>query len=308
MEPSASPEPASRPVRALRALAASAGALLAACPAPGVGTGAGTAPEPEQARIGFAFHGRPVATLELDALKLLAAPREVRVSDPYEEREIRFLAFDFAELLDGVYGEETWRQEQELLFRCRDGYEPTIPVRRFLEHRAWLAFQRIGSGFSLAKRESGELRRVALAPFYLVWENLDDAGLRQEGDYGWPYQLEGVDVIRTRERFPRMRPPDGAPRSVQAGFEAFRIHCSRCHALYGEGGRLGPELHPEVVQALGRDWLRRWIDDPGQIAANARMERLNPALSDRERVIDSILDYLDAMAAAGPAPESGPGH
>lgn len=306
MEPSARPEPGARRARA--ALAASAGILLAACPVPRIGADRDAAPDPGPPRIGFAFHGRPVAGLELAALQLLTAPREVRVFEPYEGSEVRFLAFDFAEILDGIYGAETWRQEQELLFRCRDGYEPTVPVRRFLEHRAWLAFQRIGSGFSLAKPESGELRRVSLAPFYLVWENLDDAGVRQEGDYGWPYQLEGVDVIRTRERFPRMQPPQGAPRSAQAGFEAFRIHCSRCHALYGEGGRLGPELHPEVVQALGRDWLRRWIDDPSQIAANARMERLNAALPDRERVIDSILDYLEAMAAAGPAPESGPGY
>jgi hypothetical protein len=34
------------------------------------------------------------------------------------------------------------------------------------------------------------------------------------------------------------------------------------------------------------------------VLATARMPRLNPALADRERVIDEIIDYLNAMAAA----------
>jgi cytochrome c2 len=115
-----------------------------------------------------------------------------------------------------------------------------------------------------------------------------------------------VDVIRTRERFPRMMPPAGAPDSVRAGFEAFRVHCCRCHTLNGEGGRIGPELNPGVgpVEVRGRYWLRRWIDDPSQLVPNARMERLDPELPDRDRIIDEILAYLQAMADARPEPSA----
>jgi mono/diheme cytochrome c family protein len=280
-----------------------AGLLLALGPA----AGADPARDSAIPRITFAVHGHPVAALDLAALKRLTAPRDIRVFEPYEAREVGFRAFAFDAVLDGVYGADTWRAEEEILLSCRDGYQPAVPVRRFLEHRAWLAFQRIGAAeFALAKQEAGEQRRVSLGPFYLVWENLDDPRLRQEGDYGWPYQLVGVDLIRTRERFPRMLPPPGASASVRAGFEAFRIHCSRCHTLHGEGGRVGPELAGgDVVQRRGREWLRRWIDDPSQVMPNARMERLNPALPDRDRVIDEILDYLQAMTA--PPPEHGAG-
>lgn len=257
--------------------------------------GAGAPPE-----LDFARHSEPVARLDLASLVRIAEARPVRVFEPYEGREARFVALPFEAVLDAVYG-VAWRDEEELLFTCRDGYQPTVPVARLRAHRAWLAFDRADQdGFAILKLESGERKRIDLAPFYLVWENLEDEALRLEGDYGWPYQLVGVDLIRARERFPRMAPPPGADPEVLAGFAAFRIHCSRCHALNGEGGSIGADLNRprSPVEYREREWLRRWIDDPSRIVPNARMPRLNPALPDRDRVIDEILGYLEAMSRA----------
>lgn len=250
--------------------------------------------------LAFALHSAPVARLDLAALRRLAEARSIRVFEPYEGREVRFLALPFEAVLDAVYG-PAWRDEEELLFTCRDGYQPTIPVGRLRVHRAWLAFDRVDAeGFTIQKLESGERKRVELGPFYLVWENREDEALRLDGDYGWPYQLVGVDLIRAGERFPRMAPPPGADPRVVAGFAEFRIHCSRCHALNGEGGSIGADLNQprSPVEYRDREWLRRWIDDPSQILPSARMPRLNPALPDRERVIEEILGYLEAMSRA----------
>jgi mono/diheme cytochrome c family protein len=276
--------------------------LLAAAMLAGSG---GWADEPPKLR--FALHGEPVSTLDLAALHRAAKSGTVRVFEPYEEREVSFEAFPFERLLDAVYG-EAWRGEVELLFTCRDGYQPTVPAQRVLEHEAWLAFDRPGApGFSIAKRESGRLQRVSLAPFYLVWQNRDDPVLRREGDYGWPYQLVGVDVIRPDDRFPKMAPPDGAPAEVREGFLAFRRHCSHCHTVNGEGGSIGPELLGPTALVAARDpaWLRRWIDEPSQFLPNARMPALNPALPDRDATIDAIVMYLRAMA--GEATQGGVG-
>ncbi len=265
------------------------------------------ASEPGPDRLGFARHGQPVATRSAAALQRALPVETVRVFEPYEQREVAFLAFDFPRVLDAVYG-EGWRGEEELLFTCRDGYQPTLPVRRVLEHRAWLAFARPGGApFSLRKLESGVRKPVELAPFYLIWENLEDAEVRREADYGWPYQLVGVDLIRPRERFPRMAPPQGASQQVLAGFRGFRVHCSRCHAINGEGGTLGADLNQPIspVEYRDRDWLRRWIEDPSRIAPTARMPRMNPALPDRERVVDEILAYLEAMSRARRAAAAG---
>jgi mono/diheme cytochrome c family protein len=263
------------------------------------GAHADPVPAPPPA-LAFARHGEPVASLDLAALAKLVPSARVQVHEPYEDREVAFQALPFADLLDAVYG-PGWRGEEELLFTCRDGYQPTVPVARALAHRAWLAYAREGQGaFTIWKLESGERRHVDLAPFYLAWENLDDAVVRQEGDYGWPYQLVGVELIRTRERFPRMAPPAGAPPEVRAGFAAFRVHCSRCHKLNGEGGAIGPELNGAASPLALREraWLRAWIAEPSRILPTARMEPLAPALPDRERTIDEILAYLAAMAAA----------
>lgn len=253
----------------------------------------------EDASLLFASDGKLVARHDLSWLRGLG-PREVTVFEPYEAREVRFEAVRFADVLDAVYG-EAWRGREELLFSCRDGYQPTLPVRRVLEHEAWLAFDRADEeGFAIWKRESGRRQRIELAPFYLIWENLEDARIRLEHDYGWPYQLVAIDLIDARDRFPAMAPPEGAPARVRAGFEAFRIHCGKCHRLNGEGGTVGPELNDAVspVEYRRREWLRMWIDDPSRIAPDARMPPLNPDLPDRQATIDAILAYLEAMAQA----------
>ena len=287
-------EPAWRAApRGARAAPLAAG--LVAVLALGAGAEEGAAPA-----LGFARHGEPVARLDLDALRRAAAPATVRVHEPYEGREAAFVAVPFAPVLDAVYT-TAWRSEEELLFTCRDGYQPTVPVARLLAHRAWLAFARADpERFTIQKLEQGARRPVELAPFYLVWENLDDPKLRAEGDYGWPYQLEGVELIRTRDRFLHMTPPPGAGPKVLAGFAAFRVHCSRCHKLNGEGGSIGPELNAVIspVEYRPRDWLRTWIEEPSRIAPTTRMEPLNPALPDRARTVDEILAYLAAMAEA----------
>lgn len=255
----------------------------------------------------FARHGEPVATATLANLRGQFPSSRVRVHEPYEAGEVAFEALPFAAVLDAIYS-PSWRDEEELLFTCRDGYQPTVPVQRVLQHRAWLAFDRVGEqGFSILKLESGQRKRIELDPFYLIWENLDDTNLSHEEDYGWPYQLVGVDLIRTADRFPRMLPPAGAPEEVRDGFAAFRVHCSRCHTMNGEGGRIGPELNAPVSAVELRDaaWLRRWLDDPSQIAPDSRMPRLNPALPDRERTLSAILSYLEAMSRAKPAPTAG---
>jgi mono/diheme cytochrome c family protein len=253
---------------------------------------------PVASELSFSRHSERVATRDLEWLRQRVEPSTVRVHEPYESREVVFAALPFDRVLDALYT-PSWRNEEELLFTCSDGYQPTIPVERVRSHRAWLAFDRADQAdFSIQKLESGSVRRIELGPFYLVWENLDDAQVRQEADYGWPYQVVGVDLIRSLDRFPKMTPPSDSLAAVLAGFAAFRVHCSRCHKLNGEGGSIGPELNAasSPLEYRDRDWLRSWIEDPSRIRPEARMPRLNPNLPNRARTVDEILAYLDAMA------------
>lgn len=265
------------------------------------------AADPEASSLHFARHGESVDTIDLEGLRRIAGARTLRVFDPYENGEVAFEAIPFRAVLDSVYGPD-WRSEEEILFTCRDGYQPTVPTQRFLAHAAWLAFARAdGSDFAIAKHESGRRQSIDVRPYYLVWDNLDDETLRQDADYGWPYQVVGVELIRAADRFPEMVPPAGASDEAKAGFGAFRIHCSRCHAVNGEGGTIGQELNDPVnpLDYRSAEWLRSWIDDPSAILPTARMPRLNPALVNREQVLDQLIRYLDAMRSARPSTSDG---
>lgn len=256
---------------------------------------------PAFADLRFAWEGEPRGEKKLAALRQELVVHSVRVREPYEDRDLRFLAFSLDALLDTVYGPR-WRAagDRLLLFTCRDGYQPTLPVARVLNHKAWLAFAREESeAFVINKLESGEQRRIDLGPFYLIWENLEDAQVRAEGDYGWPYQLVGIDLVRAEDRFPKMIPPADASEDARAGFAAFQIHCSRCHTMNGEGGAIGPELNAphSAVEIRDRAWLARWIDDPSQLVPAARMPRLAPGTPDRRETIERLIAYLETMAA-----------
>lgn len=250
----------------------------------------------------FQRHGEAVATKSRTALEALSRPRAVRVFEPYELRPVAFEAISLPKLLDAVYG-PSWRKEEEILFTCRDGYQPTVPVKRVLDHDAWLAFAREDQdAFAIQKKESGELKTIELGPYYVVWENLEDERIRLESDYGWPYQVVAIDLIDSRARFPAIAPPEGASDSVLRGFDAYRIHCSKCHRLNGEGGTIGPELNPAPGSGdyYERSFLRTWIEEPDRVRKGTRMPPLNPSLPNRAKVVDDIIDYLFAMARGNP--------
>lgn len=246
----------------------------------------------------FLSESKAVTSLTVDELTRTIEARRVEVFEPYEQTNVAFMALPFEQVLDRAYG-TSWRERDAILFTCLDGYEPTIAVRRVLDQRAFLAIDRPGDvGFTILKYEEGEEKRVDLGPFYIIWENIDDARIRNEGDYGWPYEVVGIDLVSFRSRFHEMAPPSNASDQVLAGFEAFVVHCSKCHTINGRGGAIGPELNypANPTEYMKDEWLRKWIDDPASIRFAPRMPPLNPRLPDRERIIDDIVMYLRAMA------------
>lgn len=246
----------------------------------------------------FLSESQPVSSLTMEELKHSISPLRVDVFEPYERTQVAFSAMPLDRVLDEAYG-PSWRKSEVIVFTCRDGYQSTIPVKRVLDHRAFLAVDRPdGAGFTILKHEEGTKKRVGLSPSYVIWENLEDARIRNEGDYGWPYQVVRIDLVSFRSQFREMTPPPNAATKVLAGFEAFIAHCSQCHAINGRGGTIGPELNypANPSEYMKDEWLRRWIDDPTSMRRAPRMPPLNPELPERARVIDEIVAYLETMA------------
>lgn len=259
-----------------------------------VGAGAASAAEKP-----LEFRG-PSRLARLDAVTLAQklSPRRLAVYEPIEHKVVEFEGFDAREVLDLAYG-PTWRTSEELLMTCLDGYQPSVPAQRFLDHTALLAYKRLDQPqqFTVAKPDGKGTKTIDLGPWYLVWENQRDTVVRADLDYGWPYQLVAFEPVRFLDRFPRLAPGANVSPAAQRGFLAWRMHCQKCHMLNGEGGEIGPELNRpmNVTEYWQPKPLRQWVLDPTSVRVPNRMPPLNPGLPNREAVVEDLIAYLTAM-------------
>lgn len=169
-----------------------------------------------------------------------------------------------------------------VLARCRDGYRAEIPVQWFEEHDALFAFDLVGEpDFAVTSAASGA--RITLEPFYLVWSST--VGVSASA---FAYQVEGLEHRATLPAVLR------SPAAPAGGAQAFRRHCTGCHALGGYGGQMGPELLEPIPISRWVDdrWLRRWILEPESMRVGTAMPGLPRELEDREARADAIVAFL----------------
>lgn len=223
--------------------------------------------------------------------------KDVLVWEPHEEKEVSYQGVESQILFDRIFGQE-WRKEDEILFTCTDGYQPSIPVADFLKNRSWFVFGKTDkSPFEVVNNLQNK-ERVPLGPLYLVWDNLKNEELRQQGGNGWPYQIVKMQPIQFSARYPRLAPPEKEGSRVRSGFLAFRKYCFDCHKVNGEGGDKGPELNypVSVVEYWKPKWLEQWLLDPTSIRSATPMPALPTALKRRAETARDILSYLQVMS------------
>jgi mono/diheme cytochrome c family protein len=258
------------------------------------------AAEPQS--VAFSSRGKPVGRWSQVELETLAPPAAVTVWEPHENRTVTYEGFDLTKLFGAVYG-EVWKEMEEVVFTCADGYQPSLPVDRFVRNTAYLVYRRLDQPqFTIDNRYQNE-RDVTLAPFYLVWDNMNSRELREEGASAWPYRVVAVDLVTFAERFPNMSPPGDATPEEKQGFLAFRQSCMACHTINGDGGDKAPELNypANVTEYLSDAWIRRWILDPRSIRYDATMPDF-ASHPDPGSLVANVLAYLKAMARNKRAP------
>jgi hypothetical protein len=185
--------------------------------------------------VSFSVHGKPVAQLSFADIEKKVPVAQVTVWEPHEDKNVTYEGFDARKLFAAVYGDE-WKEIDEVMLKCVDGYQPVLPRDRFDRHANYLAFRRLDQeAFNVQNRFQAE-KDVPLGPFYLVWDNLKSKELRDEGANAWAYQIVGVDLVTFADRFPRLSPPKDASDEAKKGFLAFRENCMSCHTINGEGG------------------------------------------------------------------------
>ncbi|HTL11073.1 MAG TPA: c-type cytochrome [Bdellovibrionota bacterium] len=266
-----------------------------------------SAPDPDAGRLELKQSGKSLAKLTLSDIRGKLEPTAQVVKDPFEDEEAAYLTFRFNIILTIFYG-NGWQDWDELLFTRTDGEQVLVPIERFKKHTAHLAFgEPDGREFFLYDKLDQKGRRVDLGPWYLIWENLQDLDMADEGPEGWVWKIKTVEIIRFPERFPNSAPAKDASKQVRDGFIMFRKHCMRCHSINGEGGGDPPvELNypVSITEYFKFDMMDKWIMDPKSVRYNTKMEGIGKNVRDRDLITDDIVAYLQAMSGNKKDPEN----
>ena len=258
-------------------------------------------------KVEFKKEGKAVRTVSVDDLRALVSERSLEVFEPHERRNRVYPVLPARAVFDKVFGKD-WKKAQEIVFTAIDGYQPSVPVKKFLDHDAYFAFaDEDAAPFTLTNRlQNNEV--VPLGPLYLVWNNIGSKELLEAGASNMPYQIKTIE-LKMKEAFPNMVPSSGSSEQIQRGFEHFRKHCVACHTINGDGGGKAPELnYPEsIVEYIKPEYLKRWILAPQTIRYNTHMPALAEEISNREKVAGEIIAYLKAMSGVKRAPSGNPG-
>lgn len=251
----------------------------------------------------FERDGHEIATLTRETLVADCEPVRVRLRDPYYQREKMFNACPFARVLALGFGESALEPDANVFLRALDGYTQTASIAKLRDAGAFLAFEDLsnpqGAGWEPIDR-----RQVDPAPYYLVWTG---AGQQDLHRFPWPYQLAEIDIAPFEREYPHTL-PDAAPRGDAAwqGFSIFRTQCVTCHAINGEGGRVGPELNVprSIVEYRPVAQIREYIRDPGSFRHTSMPSHQH--LGDEE--LDALVAYFRAMSQRKHDPGNSHGH
>ena len=237
-------------------------------------------------------------TLTLSRLRAVCDEEEVEVADPYHERVTRYVAMKLRCVLDlgfertgGAEGQRT----QGLLLHALDGYTRPVRGEDLLEPGAFLAFGEPG----LMKSKDARPRFARIdrggvdpGPFYLVWIGATQADPHV---HPWPYQLSTIQVAPFAKVFPRTVPSGLDPSDRGwTGYALFQRSCASCHAINGEGGKIGPDLNVprSIVEYRPMDQIRGYIRDPE--ATRYTSMPAHPNLSEAD--LDALIAYFSAMS------------
>ncbi len=241
----------------------------------------------------FVRGGETAASLELTALRERCDERTVEVDDPYYGARRRFLALPLEQVLQLGFGDTAALRGGTLLLRALDGYTRSTAADPLLDGGAYLAF---ADADRIARGEQGfdpiDRRQVDPAPFYVVWEGPGRSDVRV---WPWPYQLATIELASFEDANPDTVPTGAGPGSpARRGYVLFQRQCAHCHAINGQGGKVGPDLNvPQSIVAYRPEaQIRAYIRNPQTFRYTSMPSHdLGPA------ELDQLLAYLRHMAS-----------
>jgi mono/diheme cytochrome c family protein len=246
------------------------------------------------AALRFTRDGREVRSIPIAELRASCGERLVSVDDPYYGKRKTYRACPLAEVVRlgfGVPASEL--ASSDVVFRATDGYAKASSGARLAEPGGWVAL-------SDADLDGGgppawapiDRKQVDPAPAYLVWS---EPAQRDAHRYPWPYALGEIEVASLAALYPHTVPASAPPGSpARAGYEVFKSDCIACHAINGEGGKVGPDLNVprSIVEYRPVEQIKQYVRDP----ASFRYTSMPAHEYLTERQLDDLIAYFEAMS------------
>ena len=115
---------------------------------------------------------------------------------------------------------------------------------------------------------------VPLGPYYLVWDNIGNPALLEEGARNWPYQVAEVNLVTLSDA---ALLPAGLDARFHEGAELAKTHCLSCHLVNGYGGEKFEANLAEVTKVYDEAEFINLVLAPLSVLEETTM----PPLSDR---------------------------
>ena len=217
----------------------------------------------------------------------------VTVEDPAYKKPKRYGGHRLADLVRKAWPDaDRWAAEGAILvFRCIDGYSPSMDLSRALAGDGVVATRDLDRAVGDPWEPFAHGKEtITPAPFYLVWRGV----AATDANYKWPYQLVSLSVETFDRRYGNAAPGDQASEEVRHGFRLFVQNCASCHSVNLVGGELAPELNVprNITEYWSAEDLVAFIKAPDTYRTRSKMPGF-AHLADTERA--AILAYLTAM-------------
>lgn len=205
--------------------------------------------------------------------------------DPVFKRTKKYEAIPLKPYLEKLIATQNLdRANTEIIFLCKDGYNPSMSLAKVMDAEPFLAIKDLeaATGKNWADTLNGKW-----SPFYLIWPN----HAKSTKGYTWPYGLKFLQFKASDAAYKAAMPSD---KKQLAGFKQYKAKCMKCHSVNKVGGVMGPEFN--IPKNITEYWqikdIKAFVKNPYAYRYNSKMP---PVEGIKDKELDQIIAYLTYM-------------